>query len=254
MNALIPHNIEGHVVGQRVADGYVNATAMCKAAGKLWADYFRLKGSQEFFDEMEADMGIPISELVQSVRGGFPEMQGTWVYPDIAVHLAQWLSAKFAVQVSRWVREWVTLGKRQAKPELPFHLRRYIANSPNVPRGHFSVLQEMTITLIAPLELMGYTLPESLWPDISEGMMVAKWFRDEHGIETTDLPTYRHEFEDGRKPVHPRAYPNRLLCDFREHLQEIWIPRRAVSYFSERDPIALEYLPKLLSPPTNKAA
>jgi hypothetical protein len=64
---------------------------------------------------------------------------------------------------SQWVHEWMTQGPR-GKAELPFHLRRYLANYNNVPVGHFSVLTEMTLTLIAPLEVMGYTLPESLWP------------------------------------------------------------------------------------------
>jgi len=53
-------------------------------------------------------MGIPISELIQSFKGGRAENQGTWVHPDIAINLAQWLSPKFAVQVSRWVREWMS--------------------------------------------------------------------------------------------------------------------------------------------------
>ena len=41
-NHLIPHVIDGEVVRQRARDGYINATAMCQAARKLWADYFRL--------------------------------------------------------------------------------------------------------------------------------------------------------------------------------------------------------------------
>src|SRR5215467_7054131 len=107
-----------------------------------------------------------------------------------------------------------TQGSR-GKAELPFHLRRYLANYNNVPVGHFSVLTAMTLTLIAPLEVMGYTLPESMWPDISEGRMFAGWLRLEHGIEPNQLPTYRHVFEDGRNPVSARAYPEELLANFR---------------------------------------
>ncbi|MGH6814771.1 MAG: KilA-N domain-containing protein [Hyphomicrobiaceae bacterium] len=108
---LIPHTIEGEVVNQRVKDGYINATAMCKAANKLWADYYRLKTSEEFFAALEADMGIPISEQIQSVKGGFPELQGTWVHPHVAINLAQWLSPRFAVQVAKWVYEWMARGE-----------------------------------------------------------------------------------------------------------------------------------------------
>lgn len=158
---------------------------MCKAAGKLWGHYWENDKSREFAAELSSDIGKPISELIQPVRGGFPELQGTWVHPHIAIHLAQWLSPRFAVQVARWVYEWMTEGAPRTKPELPFHLRRYIANFNNVPAGHFSVLTEMTIALIAPLELAGYTLPETLWPDISEGRMFANWLRKEHDIEPT---------------------------------------------------------------------
>jgi KilA-N domain len=63
-------------------------------------------------------------------------MQGTWVHPYVAIHLAQWLSPRFAVRVSQWVHEWMTQGPR-GKAELPFHLRRYLANYNNVPVGHF---------------------------------------------------------------------------------------------------------------------
>lgn len=38
---LIEYEIEEKPVHQRVKDGYVDATAMCKAAGKLFADYRR---------------------------------------------------------------------------------------------------------------------------------------------------------------------------------------------------------------------
>ena len=69
---LIPHAIAGEIVTQRQADGYINATAMCKAAGKLYADYGRLKTTEAFLDELSTDMGIPISVIIQSVKGGEP--------------------------------------------------------------------------------------------------------------------------------------------------------------------------------------
>lgn len=256
MNALIPHNIEGHVVGQRVADGYVNATAMCKAAGKLYGHYRENKQTSAYLGELSTSIGIPIDLLAQSIVTGPNELRGTWVHPHVAVHLAQWLSPRFAVVVAQLVYDWMT-GSRVRVPEpavMPYHLRRYVANFPNVPPGHFSVLTEMTITLIAPLEIMGYTLPESLWPDISEGRMFADWLRNEHGIDPKKMPTYRHEFEDGRKPINARAYPDDLLGAFRKHMREVWLPQRAMAYFKERDPAALAYLPKLLPPPASSAA
>lgn len=108
------------------------------------------------------------------MKGGDIRFQGTWVHPQVAINLAQWLSAKFAVQVSQWVFDWMS-GKSPATAAetVPYHLRRYVANQPNVPVGHFSVLTEMTQLLIAPMEIMGYTLPEHMLPDISHGKMFA---------------------------------------------------------------------------------
>lgn len=85
MLALISHEIEGKLVHQRASDGYVNATAMCNAVGKLFADYRRLKATDEFLKELASDMGIPISQLVLSFKGNTTQyQQGTWVHPDVA--------------------------------------------------------------------------------------------------------------------------------------------------------------------------
>lgn len=224
---------------------------MCKAAGKNFADYNRIGPTRAFLQELSAEVGLPIAELIQSLSGGTPSLQGTWVHPQVAINLAQWCSAKFAVRVSKWVYDWLS-GGAVGKGRLPYHLRRYIENQRNVPAGHFSVLTEMTLALIAPLEAAGYQLPEKLWPDISQGKMFARYLREEFEIETHELPTYPHEFEDGRPTVRAKAYPNSFLLAFREHFAEIWLPQRAEDYFSERDPKALPYLKAALPIPLKK--
>ncbi len=245
---LIPHETAGAIVYQRPADGYINATAMCQAAGKQWGHYRAATATSAFLAELSADIGIPISEIVQSIKGGDPRLQGTWVHPDVAVNLAQWLSPRFAVQVSRWVRDWMSGRARPADAgRVPYHLRRHFANYVNVPQGHFSILVEMTTLMIAPLEIMGYSLPERMLPDISMGRIFCGWLRKQ-GIDTDALPTYWHHFEDGRR-VQAKAYPESLLASFRRHYREEWLPNRAEPYFRERDAVALQYLPKLLPAP-----
>ena len=107
----------------------------------------------------------------------------------------------------------------------------------------------MTQLLIAPLELMGYTLPDHMLPDISQGRIFCRWLREEWVIDTDSLPTYRHDFEDGRV-VHPKAYPDDMLATFRKHLWTVWPPERAATYFAGKDSKALEYLPVLLAKAT----
>jgi hypothetical protein len=242
---LVTYELEREVIHQRVKDGYVNATAMCKAAGKQWSHYNDIGPTKAFLSALSADVDIPISVLVQSARGGDPNLQGTWVHPQVAINLAQWLSPQFAVQVTKWIMDWMT-GKVPGG-NLPYHLRRYMANMTNVPNGHFSMLNEMTIGLIAPLEHMGYVLPDRMIPDISEGRMFSRWLRD-NGHDPDNMPSYTHIYEDGRV-VQARAYPIKVLPDFRRHFVEVWMTTRSISYFGERDPAAVPHLEKLLALP-----
>ena len=163
---LIAHKVENRIVQQRAHDGYINATAMCQAARRAFADYYRLKATNAFLLELESDMGIPMSELVQQLRGGVPELQGTWVHPMVATHLAQWLSPKFAVQVNKWVYGWLS---GQAAQHAPAHIRRYAINQHKVPLTHFSMLHQMIFRLLGPLETHGYILRADLMPDIALG-------------------------------------------------------------------------------------
>jgi len=104
-------------------DGYVNATELCKAGGKLFADWKRLESTKDLINTLESDMGIPISKLIDTKKGGNNKLQGSWTHPDLSVQLAQWLSPVFAIKVSRWTRELlltgkVELGKEKTNEEL----------------------------------------------------------------------------------------------------------------------------------------
>lgn len=250
---FIEREVEHKLIHQRIADGYINATALCKASGKLIGHYFELASTKAFLTELSTDIGIPISALTQVVKGGLPEYQGTWVHPQVAIHLGQWASPKFAVLVSKWVFEWMT-GKVSGSAALPYHLRRYLLNRTNIPAGYFSVFSELAITLIAPLEDMGYHLPDKMIPDISQGKMFAGWVRKEKGLEPNDFPTCKHEYPDGRIIPNVKLYPNSLLGDFRDHFNNVWLHERALPYFEERDIKALPHLRKLILslPPVEK--
>lgn len=247
---LIPHKAEGEIINQRASDGYINATAMCRAVGKKLGHYLESKATKEFLQELSSDIGIPISDLVIIIRGGIPDAQGTWVHPDAAIHLAQWCSPKFAVQVSRWVREWITGGKSASK-DMPVHIKRYLANRSQIPHTHFSILNEVTFNLVAPLEDAGYTLPEEMVPDISQGRLFSKWLREEKGIEPSAFPTYKHQYPDGRV-VDARLYPNEYLADFRHHFNTVWLPLHAPKYFKERDKSALTLITRIMLPEMTK--
>lgn len=230
-------------ISQRLMDGFINATALCQASGKNINDYSRLRTTSQFLDELSSETGIPVSELIQSVKGGDPRFQGTWVHPQVAINLAQWASPKFAVLVSKWVLEWMS-GSIPNANKLPYHLQRYMINRSEIPPTHFSIFNEIIFNLIAPLEDYGYQLPDSMIPDISEGRMFADWIRREKKMNPDLFPKYKHTYPDGRS-FDARLYPNSLLADFREHFHKIWLTKKSARYFKARDINALPYLRKM---------
>jgi len=112
----ITRDFNGTQIRQRKSDGFLDATAMCKATGKLFGHYKTLESTQAFLSALSTDIGYPISELIQSVKGGHPENQGTWVHPQVAINLAQWCSPEFAVLVSKWVFELLTTDRVELQP------------------------------------------------------------------------------------------------------------------------------------------
>ena len=94
-------------------DGMINATMLCKAHGKkLLTNYTRNKETKEYLEELSSDMRISITQLIEVCKGNTSKFQqGTWVHRKVAIHLAQWLSPSFAVQVSNWLDELLITGK-----------------------------------------------------------------------------------------------------------------------------------------------
>lgn len=241
--SLIQHEVNDSLIEQRAGDGYINATQLCRAAGKHWNQYIAQEGTRDFLRALSIKTEMSPSQLCHEV-GGENGNKNVWVHPKISVHLAQWLSADFAVRVSEWVIDWLS-GKGHNKHTLPYHIQRHMLNLNCVPAGYFSVLQEMTFILIAPMDQFGYELPEKMVPDISMGRFLCKHLREQIGIDTDTFPVYLHRFPDGRI-VEAKLYPNEFLAEFRKIIQEEWIANRAAEYFRERDPNALPYLDKVI--------
>jgi len=107
--ALVSRSWNGTPISRRTADGYVNATAMCKANKKRWSDYRESDRCQLYLDALSQTTEIPVFDLIQSRQG---HGGGTWVHPQIAVDLARWISAPFAV----WMDGWFLESVQQAQP------------------------------------------------------------------------------------------------------------------------------------------
>lgn len=84
---VIERQLESRIIPQRASDGYINATAMCQAAGKLFGGYRRTAETQAFLEELARSMQIRIDPLIVTIMDGQNEERGTWVHPHVAVSL-----------------------------------------------------------------------------------------------------------------------------------------------------------------------
>lgn len=138
------------------------------------------------------------------------------------------------------------------RSQVPNFYIRYQDNFHKIDKNYFSVISELFITLNAELEKVGYQIPntsqdgQQIMPDISVGKMFAAYLKkigsEFHGTHKF----YKHSFPDSREDVDAKMYPIEAIPVFRRFIYEKWIPENAQKYFKERDPLALDYLPKLL--------
>ena len=251
---LIPHEAQGLTIAQRGRDGYINATALCQAAGKKWSHYAGNTNTKEFIAELATDAGIPATELIQSLSGGI--IQGTWVHPQVAIHLAQWCSPKFAVMVSKWVYDWMSGKNKPAAAKLPDYFNRYVINNPKIPVGFFSILQMTAMDLFGPLHHTGFDFPAGWTPDISVGLQFCKYLRNDHAYATTQFQQYPHEYCDGRPAVMANLYPDSLLAIYKNWFATVYLPTHMPEYVKRKDASLLPQLnkhPLLAAPKTTVA-
>jgi hypothetical protein len=129
--------LDNNIIQCRKSDGYINATQLCSAGGKLFGNWYRLDSTKQLIIELakqifnknlkkskqESDIHICISQaeslLIDIKKGNnLEKVQGTWIHPDLAIQLAQWLSPSFALQVSLWIRTLFVEGKVEANIKL----------------------------------------------------------------------------------------------------------------------------------------
>lgn len=135
--------------------------------------------------------------------------------------------------------------------ETPNFVVRFNDNWDRTDKGFFSVISELFVRLYGKFENVGYQIPNKAFtgkeirPDVSVGLLFAKYLRNNHPDFANDFKMYNHRFTNGME-VEARQYKNDLLPIFIKFIDDHWIPENAQNYFKERDPVALDYLPKLL--------
>lgn len=236
--ALVPHSYQGAVIQQRLNDGYINATAMCKAAGRLFGHYNENDRTEEFKAALSRSIGIPIDQLVQTISTGGNDLRGSWVHPQMAIHLAQWLSAEFAVLVSEWVFEWLSGRSPTDKVWQQFEDRVSLVYD-NVPQGYFCIFREIA-DIFAALFSRGVNPGTRMVLDISVGLAWGTHWRD-HKLATLygDRVTFPHYYPNyfaqaQSNPQNAWCYPDEAWPAFRRWMHEIYIPTKLPTYLQSQ--------------------
>jgi hypothetical protein len=110
---------KGTSIERRQSDGYVNATAMCQANGRHWFKFHQSVQCQDYITALSDVSCIPVTDLIDSRRGGLTAGGATWIHPDLATELARWISPAFSVFVNRWFRSEMERKAKRPEPQLP---------------------------------------------------------------------------------------------------------------------------------------
>ena len=236
-NKLESRSWQGTPIQRRTTAGYVNATAMCRANGKQWSKYRESDRCQTYLDALAKTSEIRMFDLIESRQG---QGGGTWVHPQVAVDLARWISAPFAVWMDGWFLEEVRLrgsGESAPQPTLALGPRETL----DLIERSYSMLERLGVAddrdrlqfgdmvrntaaraagglLLAPadpeleevtlseawLEVTGKPLPRGKGSAI--GKLIAEMYREEFGEE----PPTRRQFVDGA-PRSVKSYVRRYL-------------------------------------------
>ena len=181
----------GTRISRRTTDGYVNATAMCKANGKQWNDYWRTDRATAYLEALCTETGIPVSSLCLSLKGG--SHQGTWVHPQVAVDLARWISAPFAVWMDGWFLEEVKQRSRRAAP-LPLDQKgaQIIVARKESNKDLGSMSKDHGIPYAATHQIRN----TSFWDESTQSLKERAGSKDWHGRSTVHTQLLTHYVND----------------------------------------------------------
>ncbi len=144
---LIIHQLNGSPIHQSIIDGYINLNQMADAAGKRVDNWLGNQSTKDLIAEYEKQRDSNtrnsgyLNPALITLRGNGC---GTWAHPLIAIQFAQWCSAAFALQVSRWIYDWQTTGKKPVE-EIELSVGDRLVAQAIAYRDHERKLQSLEI-------------------------------------------------------------------------------------------------------------
>ena len=156
---------KGYTIEHREEDGYINVTNLCKAGNKKFYGWHRLDKTKAFLRLLSTEAQICASALIKTNKGGNNKnQQFTWVHPQIAINIAQWISPAFDLKVSGWVYEIMMTGKvditnttsfkklqeenKQQSIKIQYLTKKYVKSQPRIQYKEKYVIYVLTTALM----------------------------------------------------------------------------------------------------------
>ena len=156
MELTFPSPHASIVVDIRPDDGYVNATKLCQAVGREWKIYHKTAGTKAFLKALSDHTRLHANVLAVS---GTNRFQHTWIHPNVAIHLAQWLSPHVAVAVVEMVRRFAAEHPDKVIHQITDALEKTVDDSCFQVKGFVYILQTELIPSRVKIGFSTQTLP-----------------------------------------------------------------------------------------------
>ncbi|AZL89612.1 KilA-N domain-containing protein [Megavirus baoshan] len=91
--------LSSHKVVLMKENGYVNISNILQKNKKNFNDW--LKESKELIDEVEKTYGIPKNKQYFNIFDKNKDINGLYIYPNLAILIIMWCNSKFAISVSK---------------------------------------------------------------------------------------------------------------------------------------------------------
>ena len=101
--------------------GYINGPKFCSLAShesKRFDNYSRSDRYKNLLEYMKSSPEYSRAEIIKELKGGRPDLRGTYVHPDLILDVASWLSPLVLIKVSKILNEW---RKMSPHNEIRFH-------------------------------------------------------------------------------------------------------------------------------------
>lgn len=102
-------------------NGYINATKLCSSGERRFKNWTYTNNSQELINEVSSEYSDIITDFKPIIivdNNHQQELRGTYVHPDLITHIASWVSAKFAIKVSKIVNSYFVREYKMKNDEL----------------------------------------------------------------------------------------------------------------------------------------